>query len=95
MSFFFGRKTSTGDGGGGGGGKGAEHTGRNLQDGLFQIASQACHILVQVSRRSSRGGTSSLLPLSIFKRQRRYGEDVYQNCFMQLFIAEKRIDIPV
>lgn len=26
-----------------------EHTGRNLQDGLFQIASQACHILVQVS----------------------------------------------
>lgn len=26
----------------------AEHTGRNLQDGLFQIASQACHILVQV-----------------------------------------------
>lgn len=26
-----------------------EHGGRNLQDGLFQIASQACHILVQVS----------------------------------------------
>lgn len=26
----------------------AEHSGRNLQDGLFQIASQACHILVQV-----------------------------------------------
>jgi len=36
-------------GGGGGGGSGTEHTGRNLQDGLFQIASQACHILVQVS----------------------------------------------
>lgn len=32
-----------------GGGGGSEHTGRNLQDGLFQIASQACHILVQVS----------------------------------------------
>lgn len=26
-----------------------EHAGHNLQDGLFQIASQACHILVQVS----------------------------------------------
>jgi len=37
-------------GGGGGGGGGSEHTGHNLQDGLFQIASQACHILVQVSR---------------------------------------------
>jgi hypothetical protein len=46
---FFGRKM------GGGGGSGTEHTGRNLQDGLFQIASQACHILVQVSWRSKRG----------------------------------------
>lgn len=26
-----------------------EHAGHNLQDGLFQIASQTCHILVQVS----------------------------------------------
>ena len=27
----------------------ADDTCHNLQDGLFQIASQACHILVQVS----------------------------------------------
>lgn len=44
---FFGRKMG---GGGSRGGGGSEHTGHNLQDGLFQIASQACHILVQVSR---------------------------------------------
>ncbi|KAH0953755.1 hypothetical protein HN011_008467 [Eciton burchellii] len=53
---FFGRKM------GGGGGSGTEHTGRNLQDGLFQIASQACHILVQVNNTHnvSYGGNNNV-----------------------------------
>lgn len=53
MSFFGWGKTTGGNAGGGTGtaGLGAEQPGHNLQDGLFQIASQACHILVQVSRR--------------------------------------------
>ena len=40
----------------------AEHTGRNLQDGLFQIASQACHILVQVNNTHnvSYGGSNNV-----------------------------------
>ncbi|XP_070164828.1 5'-3' exonuclease PLD3 [Polyergus mexicanus] len=51
---FFGRKMG-GDGG-------SEHTGRNLQDGLFQIASQACHILVQVNNTHnvSYGGSNNV-----------------------------------
>ncbi|XP_011638332.1 phospholipase D3-like isoform X1 [Pogonomyrmex barbatus] len=52
----FGRKM------GGGGSGGSEHTGRNLQDGLFQIASQACHILVQVNNTHnvSYGGSNNV-----------------------------------
>ncbi|EZA57925.1 Phospholipase D3 [Ooceraea biroi] len=52
---FFGRRM-------GGGGGGSEHTGRNLQDGLFQIASQACHILVQVNNTHnvSYGGNNNV-----------------------------------
>ncbi|KAL0100165.1 hypothetical protein PUN28_019537 [Cardiocondyla obscurior] len=51
---FFGRKM--------GGGGGGEHTGHNLQDGLFQIASQACHILVQVNNTHnvSYGGSNNV-----------------------------------
>ncbi|KAL6427493.1 hypothetical protein ACFW04_008771 [Cataglyphis niger] len=54
---FFGRKM-----GGGRSGGGSEHTGRNLQDGLFQIASQACHILVQVNNTHnvSYGGSNNV-----------------------------------
>ncbi|XP_017877883.1 phospholipase D3-like [Ceratina calcarata] len=39
-----------------------EHAGRNLQDGLFQIASQACHILVQVNNTHnvSYGGNNNV-----------------------------------
>ncbi|XP_012528482.1 5'-3' exonuclease PLD3 [Monomorium pharaonis] len=57
---FFGRKM--GGGGGGGGGGNSEHTGHNLQDGLFQIASQACHILVQVNNTHnvSYGGSNNV-----------------------------------
>ncbi|XP_077255467.1 5'-3' exonuclease PLD3 isoform X2 [Temnothorax americanus] len=56
---FFGRKMGGGVGGGGGG---SEHTGHNLQDGLFQIASQACHILVQVNNTHnvSYGGSNNV-----------------------------------
>ncbi|KAL0100167.1 hypothetical protein PUN28_019537 [Cardiocondyla obscurior] len=45
-----------------GGGGGGEHTGHNLQDGLFQIASQACHILVQVNNTHnvSYGGSNNV-----------------------------------
>lgn len=48
--------------GGGDGGGGSEHTGHNLQDGLFQIASQACHILVQVNNTHnvSYGGSNNV-----------------------------------
>ncbi|XP_012223859.1 5'-3' exonuclease PLD3-like [Linepithema humile] len=55
---FFGWKM----GGSGGGGGSSEHTGRNLQDGLFQIASQACHILVQVNNTHnvSYGGSNNV-----------------------------------
>ncbi|CAL1688368.1 unnamed protein product [Lasius platythorax] len=54
---FFGRKM-----GGVKSGGGSEHTGRNLQDGLFQIASQACHILVQVNNTHnvSYGGSNNV-----------------------------------
>ncbi|XP_072752667.1 5'-3' exonuclease PLD3 [Anoplolepis gracilipes] len=54
---FFGRKM-----GGGRSGGGSEHTGHNLQDGLFQIASQACHILVQVNNTHnvSYGGSNNV-----------------------------------
>lgn len=45
MSFFGWGKTGRD---GAGCGEHEQHHGRNLQDGLFQIASQACHILVQV-----------------------------------------------
>ncbi|EFN65992.1 Phospholipase D3 [Camponotus floridanus] len=53
---FFGRKM------GGRSGGSSEHTGRNLQDGLFQIASQACHILVQVNNTHnvSYGGSNNV-----------------------------------
>ncbi|GAB1866559.1 Phospholipase D3 [Camponotus japonicus] len=53
---FFGRKMSGRSGGS------SEHTGRNLQDGLFQIASQACHILVQVNNTHnvSYGGSNNV-----------------------------------
>nr|XP_050851450.1 5'-3' exonuclease PLD3-like isoform X4 [Vespula vulgaris] len=44
-----------------GGSDTSDNTGRNLQDGLFQIASQACHILVQVNNTHnvSYGGGSN------------------------------------
>ncbi|KAJ8688433.1 hypothetical protein QAD02_024228 [Eretmocerus hayati] len=43
-----------------------DHPGRNLQDGLFQIASQACHILVQVNNTHnvSYGGSNSVTNLA-------------------------------
>ncbi|KAI4504438.1 hypothetical protein M0802_000909 [Mischocyttarus mexicanus] len=52
MSFFGWKK---------GGSDTSDNTGRNLQDGLFQIASQACHILVQVNNTHnvSYGGGSN------------------------------------
>nr|XP_031839096.1 phospholipase D3-like isoform X2 [Nomia melanderi] len=46
-----------------------EHTGRNLQDGLFQIASQACHILVQVNNTHnvSYGGNNDVRNIAYSK----------------------------
>nr|XP_033328815.1 phospholipase D3-like [Megalopta genalis] len=46
-----------------------EHTGRNLQDGLFQIASQACHILVQVNNTHnvSYGGNNNVRNIAYSK----------------------------
>ncbi|CAG5082083.1 Protein of unknown function [Cotesia congregata] len=47
----------------------AEHSGRNLQDGLFQIASQACHILVQVNNTHnvSYGGSNTVTNVAYSK----------------------------
>ncbi|XP_076658422.1 5'-3' exonuclease PLD3 isoform X1 [Halictus rubicundus] len=47
----------------------SEHTGRNLQDGLFQIASQACHILVQVNNTHnvSYGGNNNVRNIAYSK----------------------------
>ncbi|XP_003393457.1 5'-3' exonuclease PLD3 isoform X1 [Bombus terrestris] len=46
-----------------------EHGGRNLQDGLFQIASQACHILVQVNNTHnvSYGGNNNVRNIAYSK----------------------------
>ncbi|OAD52164.1 Phospholipase D3 [Eufriesea mexicana] len=46
-----------------------EHAGRNLQDGLFQIASQACHILVQVNNTHnvSYGGNNNVRNIAYSK----------------------------
>ncbi|OXU24625.1 hypothetical protein TSAR_006065 [Trichomalopsis sarcophagae] len=46
-----------------------DHTGRNLQDGLFQIASQACHILVQVNNTHnvSYGGSNRVTNVAYSK----------------------------
>ncbi|KAK0181173.1 hypothetical protein PV327_003479 [Microctonus hyperodae] len=46
-----------------------EHSGRNLQDGLFQIASQACHILVQVNNTQnvSYGGNNTVTNVAYSK----------------------------
>ncbi|KZC12940.1 Phospholipase D3 [Dufourea novaeangliae] len=46
-----------------------QHTGRNLQDGLFQIASQACHILVQVNNTHnvSYGGSNNVRNIAYSK----------------------------
>ncbi|XP_024936685.1 phospholipase D3 isoform X2 [Cephus cinctus] len=46
-----------------------DHRGRNLQDGLFQIASQACHILVQVNNTHnvSYGGSNHVTNVAYSK----------------------------
>lgn len=46
-----------------------EHGGHNLQDGLFQIASQACHILVQVNNTHnvSYGGNNNVRNIAYSK----------------------------
>ncbi|CAK9831259.1 5'-3' exonuclease PLD3 [Anthophora retusa] len=47
----------------------SEHVGRNLQDGLFQIASQACHILIQVNNTHnvSYGGNNNVKNIAYSK----------------------------
>ncbi|XP_017799129.1 PREDICTED: phospholipase D3-like [Habropoda laboriosa] len=47
----------------------SEHAGRNLQDGLFQIASQACHILIQVNNTHnvSYGGNNNVKNIAYSK----------------------------
>ncbi|XP_066584799.1 5'-3' exonuclease PLD3-like isoform X2 [Prorops nasuta] len=60
MSFFDWKKGST---------ESTAHTERNLQDGLFQIASQACHILVQVNNTHnvSYGGSNNVTNVACSK----------------------------
>ncbi|KAG7201489.1 hypothetical protein KM043_004248 [Ampulex compressa] len=61
MSFFSRRRASES--------ANSDHAGRNLQDGLFQIASQACHILVQVNNTHnvSYGGNNSVKNIAYSK----------------------------
>ncbi|XP_054006536.1 5'-3' exonuclease PLD3-like isoform X1 [Hylaeus anthracinus] len=56
----------------------AEHTGRNLQDGLFQIASQACHILVQVNNTHnvSYGGSNNVRNIAYSKCSSKDGDSI-------------------
>nr|XP_034172549.1 5'-3' exonuclease PLD3-like isoform X3 [Osmia lignaria] len=55
-----------------------EHTGRNLQDGLFQIASQACHILVQVNNTHnvSYGGSNNVKNIAYSKCSGKDGDSI-------------------
>ncbi|XP_043266213.1 5'-3' exonuclease PLD3-like [Colletes gigas] len=62
----------------GGRSENSEHTGRNLQDGLFQIASQACHILVQVNNTHnvSYGGSNNVRNIAYSKCSTKDGDSI-------------------
>ncbi|XP_012151519.2 5'-3' exonuclease PLD3 [Megachile rotundata] len=70
MSFFTWRGSARSESG--------EQGGRNLQDGLFQIASQACHILVQVNNTHnvSYGGSNNVRNIAYSKCSTKDGDSI-------------------